>query len=99
MSLQARSRHAIFNDTAKIVVLMTVNERVVHTDIGQSTAKQQRVHLQPLEQYFQIGAEKGGIASFPDQIVRYGQGNHPAAVTDRRTSRQAQRYFSDPYAF
>jgi len=48
---------------------MPIDKGVMHADIGQPTAKKQRVDLQATQQNLEVGAEKGGITALFDQVV------------------------------
>lgn len=52
-----------------VAVLMAVDERVVHADVGQLACQDQRLGLQALQEDLQIGAEEAGLAPVDDQVL------------------------------
>ena len=69
MRVQTGAANAVLDHPAEVVRLVPVDEGVVDADIRQSTAHQQSVDLQPTQKDLKISAEKGGIASFGDDVV------------------------------
>ena len=69
MRLGRGSAHAIRDDTAIIVVLMPVDEGIVHADIRHAADDDQRFGLQPLQKDFHLGPEETGIAPLGNEVV------------------------------
>ena len=69
MRLAGRPAHAVFDHPRLVVVLVRVDKRVVNADIGQLTTQDQRICLQALEQYLEVGAKECGISSLRNQII------------------------------
>ncbi len=69
MRLDAGACNTVLHNTAEIIRLMTVYERVMHAYIRQPAAQDQRLRFQPFQQDFQISAEERRIASLFDYII------------------------------
>ena len=69
MCLPGRTSHAVFDNPRVVVVLVRVHKSIVNADIGQLTTQDQRICLQALEQYLEVGAEECGISSLGNQII------------------------------
>lgn len=53
-----RTTDAVLHDSTEIVMLMSIDERIMHADIGQGANKDQRVPVESLQQYLQIGTKE-----------------------------------------
>ncbi len=64
-----RPRDAVLDHPAEVVVLMGVDERVVHAHVGVTSDEDQGLGAQALEQDLQLGAEEARVATLADHVV------------------------------
>ena len=50
--------HAILDHPAVVIHLMRIDEGIVHADVGQAAAKDERVYAQSPQQDFKVGPEE-----------------------------------------
>src|SRR5271170_2273493 len=69
MRRHTRSAHAILHHAAIVVVLVAVDEGVVHADVGQAAAQYEGLGPEALQEDLEVRSKERGVASLWNEVI------------------------------